>query len=133
MSQHVTVSTATGVPGTSPAAAATAAVFEKLVGLRQADLAAAIMGQADAAQLAAVGLERAEVAAAIANMTTEQLLAIRRRVDPTFSTIAPDTADYHRSRLPPPPPPNPPPRPPPPPARGSRGRASLTVSVRPPI
>ena len=44
---------------------------------------------------------------------------------------------YQRSRFPPgprpPPPPNPPRPPPPPPARGSCGRASLTVNVRPPM
>src|SRR6185295_17771084 len=43
--------------------------------------------------------------------------------------------DYQRSRLPPPPlrPPPPPPPNPPPPVRGSWGRASFTVKVRPPI
>lgn len=95
----VSVSTATGAPGVSAAAAAATAVYEKLVGLRQADLAAAVMGQADPARLAAAGLDRAEVTASLANMTTEQLLAIRRRVDPTYSTVAPDTADYQGSVL----------------------------------
>lgn len=95
----VTVSTADGPPTVSPAAAAATAVYEKLVGLRQADLAAVILGQADAALLAAAGLDRAGVKAALADMTTEQLLAIRRKVDPTYSTVAPDTADYQGSVL----------------------------------
>src|SRR5215813_5738300 len=41
--------------------------------------------------------------------------------------------DYQRSRLPPPPLRPPPPPNPPPPVRGSWGRASFTVNVRPPI